>query len=247
MGHTAVILQISTLAAALLLPARAAAQADVEYRLDIGAAATATGYTGDFNASPLTGMQPGGSVIARLTPNTHTAYRAGLNITKIKGDYKPDGNQYPVYPEGSDGYAFSNTLVDLSLLYEYNFWHYGTGHEYRGAKRLAPFIALGLGMTFVSSADGTYDYGSGDSHSTSKSVITANIPVGLGMKYRLGDRTNLSLDWMFHFTLSDNLDGVADPYRIKSSGFLKNTDCYATFTLAITYSLSPRCSTCHKL
>ena len=80
----------------------------------------------------------------------------------------------------------------------------------------------------------------------SQSIVTANIPLGVGVKYKVADRLNLSLDWQMHFTLSDYVDGIKDPYRISSSGMFKNTDCYSTLMLALTYSFSPKCPNCQK-
>ena len=39
-----------------------------------------------------------------------------------------------------------------------------------------------------------------------------------------------------HFSLSDELDGVKDPYSVKSSGAFKNTDCYSALEVTLTYS-----------
>ena len=152
---------------------------------------------------------------------------------------------YPALLENG-GYTFKNTLGDLSVTYEYNFFPYGTGHEYRGAKRITPFISLGLGMTYVRNKNGTWDYSSTSPHSNTKNTMSANVPIGLGVKYKIGDRMNLSLDWQMHFSLTDYIDGVKDPYRISSSGTFKNTDCYSTLMLALTYSFSPKCPTCQK-
>jgi hypothetical protein len=49
-----------------------------------------------------------------------------------------------------------------------------------------------------------------------------------------------------HFSLSDKLDGVKDPYGIKSSGAFKNTDCYSTLQVSVTYDLWAKCKTCHN-
>lgn len=73
-----------------------------------------------------------------------------------------------------------------------------------------------------------------------------NIPIGLGVKYKIGTRVNLGLEWLMHFSLSDMLDGVQDPYTIQSSGLCKNTDCYSALQLSITYSFSAKCVTCNK-
>ena len=80
----------------------------------------------------------------------------------------------------------------------------------------------------------------------SKNAFAPNIPVGVGVKYRYKDRYNISLDWQMHFSMTDELDGIKDPYGISSSGIFKNTDCYSILTLAFTYSFSEKCRTCHK-
>ena len=79
-----------------------------------------------------------------------------------------------------------------------------------------------------------------------KNVFTANIPLGLGLKYKIGERLNLGIEWAMHFSLSDKLDGVEDPYGVKSTGIFKNTDCYSALMLSLTYSFSPKCANCNK-
>ena len=77
-------------------------------------------------------------------------------------------------------------------------------------------------------------------------MFTANVPIGLGVKYKLNERMNLGLDWGIHFSLTDELDGVKDPYQVKSSGMFKNTDCYSMLQLTLTYSFKAKCRTCNK-
>lgn len=221
------------------------AQDDVEYRMEIGAGVGATAYEGDFNGSILKNMQPTGAVVYRAILNPYMAIRATGMYTQLKGDAANAGTVFPA--EAQKNYSFKNSVIDMSLTYEYNFLPYGTGRDYRGAKRVTPFISLGIGMTYANCKDGTWDYSSQSVHSGTKSVITACVPIGLGVKYKVAPRLNLSLDWQMHFSLSDHLDGVKDPYGIASSGIFKNTDCFSTLMLSLTYSFSPKCRTCHKL
>ena len=211
--------------------------------MELGVGANLTTYHGDLSNGLFTNMQPGGTVLFRAIINPRSAVRISAMVSKLKGEVGKANTKFPDITEKE--YSFSNTLGDLSVAYEYN---------YRGAKRITPFISLGLGMTYAHCKEGTYDYSQGQTeggeyvpqYNSSKSVITGNVPIGVGVKYKIGDRTNLSLDYTFHVSFSDNLDGMDDPYRIKSSGLFKNTDCYSTLTLGLTYSLSPKCSTCHK-
>lgn len=221
------LLLITLLAA--LSTARAGAQTDDEYLLDAGFGAGVVSYLGDFNGSPLNAMQPAAAVMLRRVINPYMALRLALAAGTLKGNSADAATYYPELDEKPFG--FSNTVADMSLTYEYNFVPYGTGQDYRGARRLTPYIALGIGATYVK-AD--------------KSVFTANVPLGFGVKYKAAKRLNIGLEWSVHFSLSDKLDGVADPYTVKSSGLFKNTDCYSAFLLSVTYSFMPKCITCNK-
>lgn len=210
--------------------ARMSAQDDPQYRMEIGAGVGLLTYEGDFNGNVFGHMQPLGTVQGRYNFDPYKALRLGVSFGKLKGSSSNAKTYYPDYNEAP--FNFSNTLVDMSLVFEYNFWPYGTGRDYRGAKRLTPFVFGGLGATFVK-GDG-------------KNVFTGNVPIGIGVKYKMSERLNVGLDWAIHFSLSDELDGVKDPYGIKSSGPFKNTDCYSALELTLTYSFSAKCRTCNK-
>lgn len=214
----------------LLMPLSANAQEDDMYKMEIGAGVGLVSYEGDFNGSVTKNMQPGASLILRRVFNPYMDVRLNLMYGNLKGDSKGTQTYYPDYQQSP--YSFSNTLIDLSMTYEYNFWPYGTGKDYRGAKRLTPFVFLGIGGTYVKTEQ--------------KSVFTGNLPIGLGVKYKLAKRVNLAIEWAMHFSLSDELDGVKDPYMIKSSGLFKNTDCYSALQLTLTYSFMQKCKTCNS-
>lgn len=208
----------------------ASAQSDYEYRMEIGAGVGLVAYEGDFNDNITHGMQPMASAVLRRTFNPYMALRFAAAYGKLKGSSKNVKTYMPEYVDTP--YEFANSLVDVSATYEYNFWPYGTGHDYRGAQRLTPFIFAGLGATYAS--------GSGNN------VFTANVPLGVGVKYKVATRLNLGIEWAMHFSMNDNLDGVKDPYGIQSTGMFKNTDCYSMLQLTLTYSLMPKCRTCHN-
>lgn len=218
------------LALMTLSTVRVSAQDDVEYRMEVGAAVGLMGYHGDFNGSLTKDLQPMGSLVARYIFNPYMGLKANVSYGMLKGSSADVKTWYPDYRETPS--SFSNKLVDLDVVYEYNFWPYGTGRDYRGAKRLTPYLLLGLGGTFVKTDQ--------------KNVFTANLPIGVGVKYKVGARVNVGLEWAMHFSLNDELDGVKDPYGIKSSGLFKNTDCYSTLQLSVTYSFMAKCRTCHN-
>ena len=205
------------------------AQDDVEYRYEIGAGLGATTYYGDFNSRLFGNLSAAGAAVFKMVVNPHSAVSVTGMYSKIKGEY--DKAQTYYHPFYDEGYKYNSSIVDLSVRYEYNFWPYGTGREYRGAQRVTPYIYMGLGLTFAK---------------PEKTETALNLPIGAGVKYKAGERVNLALEWTMHFTTSDMLDGVKDPYGIKSSGFFKNTDCYSHLRLSVTYDIWKKCSTCHN-
>ena len=208
----------------------ASAQQDDEYLMEIGGGVGMVSYQGDFNGKITSGMQPAGAIVWRRLLNPYMGFRVTGMMGKLKGDATRVETYYP--DETTRAYSFDRSLTDVSVTYEYNFRPYGTGRDYRGAKRLTPFVFGGIGATYVSGGE--------------KKVFTANVPIGLGIKYKLKERLNVGLEWSMHFSLSDELDGIADPYGIKSSGAFKNTDCYSGLMLTLTYSFKSKCRTCNN-
>ena len=205
------------------------AQTEPEYRLELGGGIGAVTYLGDFNSGLFKEIQLMGSLLAKYRFDPRRAMAVNISYGQLKGSSK---NEKTYYPERQD-YQFKTSLVDVGLRYEYNFWPFGTGQEYRGAKRLTPYIYIGLGAT-IAKPD------------TIKTVVGVNVPLGGGVKYKLADRLNVGVEWTMHFCSSDKLDGVEDPYGIKSSGIFKNTDCYSHLRLSLTYDLWAKCKTCHN-
>lgn len=207
----------------------ASAQEEPEYRMEVGGALGVVSYEGDFNGNITKNAQPLVALVAKYRMNPRMSLGGSLTTGKLKGSSK-DVDSY--FPELHDSvYSFSNQLIDLGLRYEYNFWAYGTGREYRGARRVAPFIALGLGLTYADAGG---------------AVFTGNLMLGAGVKYKVGERLNLTAEWNMHFSGNDNLDGCVDPYGIKSNGLFKNTDCYSMLRIALTYDIWAKCKTCNN-
>ena len=204
----------------------ASAQDEPEYKMEMGAGAGLLNYTGDFNGNLLKGMEPWGTLIVKYHLNPRMALSFNLGMGKIKGS----SDNVDTWQE-KEPYSFDNTLTEGILRYEYNFWAYGTGREYHGARRLVPFITLGLGLT---------------NHSGESSGITMSLPIGAGIKYKVGQRLNLTAEWVMRLTPSDYLDGRKDIYGIQSSGLFKNTDCYSVLQLAVSYDIWMKCKTCHN-
>ena len=191
----------------------ASAQDEPEYKREIGAGTGLVSYVGDYNGNLLKGMKPWLMLMAKYKMNPRTALNLNIGTGKIKAE------------------EFNHRITETDLRFEYNFWAYGTGNEYRGARRFTPYITAGLGATF---------YGGPEKGAT------MNLPLGAGVKYKIGNRLNLIAEWAMRFTLSDKLDGSKDPLGIKSSGLFKNTDCYSVLQIGLSYDLWEKCKTCYR-
>ena len=211
-----------------LFISHAVAQTEPEYRLEIGGGIGMVSYEGDFNGQIFKDMQPMFTLLARYKFNPRVAVAMNVSYGDLKGSAK---NVKSHIPEQWADYTFKQKIGDVGVRMEYNFWPYGTGMEYRGAKRLTPYIFIGMGTTV---------------YKDDKTQLALNIPLGGGVKYKVGDRLNMAVEWAIHFTASDRLDGVSNPYGIKSSGLFKNTDCYSHLRLSVTYDLWAKCRTCHN-
>ncbi len=212
----------------LLAAVGAKAQTEPEYRLELGGGVGLLTYLGDFNTNLIKNPQPMFTLLAKYKFDPRQALAMNVSYGTLKGSAKYEKSYYPNVQED---YSFKNNVLDVGLRYEYNFWPYGTGEEYRGAKRLTPYIYIGLGITACKAG---------------KTEMGVNLPVGAGVKYKAADRVNVALEWTMHFTSNDRLDGIEDPYGIKSSGLFKNTDCYSHLRLSLTYDLWAKCKTCHN-
>lgn len=199
---------------------------ELEYALELGVMAGPSFYLGDANYhSFYKNTKLAGGILGRYNINPRMAVKFDLAYASIAGDASTQKNKFPDIPEQE--WKFSNSVVDFGAQYELSFWGYGIGSGYKGSRRLTPYIQMGLGATA----------GSG--------VFTLNIPLGVGVKYKLKERWNIGVDWTMRFTMSDKLDGIAAPYGI-SGGFLKNKDSYSLTMFYISYDLCPKYRRCNN-
>lgn len=199
------------------------------YRLELGGGiGFGTGHT-DLKGKWAADM----AAIARFPLNPRMAVKTQLSYLNLKGSTEGQKNFYPALPDtpGTDrlAYSVSDAVIDASALYELHFLPYGYLRDYKGHCRLVPYLQMGFGLTYGKAGK----------------AFTANIPLGVGVKYKVAERLNLGLDWLVHFTLSDKLDGLEAPLGISSSGF-RNKDHYSVLSLTLTYDLNPRCPTCNR-
>lgn len=221
--------------------ARAQGQ-DVEYQMEIGGGGGMCFYLGDANSTPFAHMSGMGGVLVRRMFNPRMALKGNLAFGHIKGDsegYFIPQDATSQTPEGGmpATVQFSRNLVDAGVQFEMNFWGYGHGGGYKENSPITPYALAGMGFTLAPGGAGT------------KGAL--NLPIGVGVKYKVRPRLNIGFEWTMRFTTSDELDvakgqpQLFQPYGIKSVG-LKNKDCYSFTMLFVTYDICPKYRKCNN-
>lgn len=219
----------------LLLPVCVVSAQELEYNMELGGMMGGSFYMGDANNTALfKNVAMAGGVLARYNINPRMAVKGDLAMGRIKGATAGLDNKFP---EG-ENVAFSRSVFDLGAQFEYNFFAYGTGAGYKGSRRLASYVQAGVGMTYAPKP--------------ANHVFAMNLPVGIGVKYKLADRLNVGGEWTMRFTTSDRLDVISvtglqldDPYGIAGKG-LKNKDCYSWLMLYVSYDMFPKYRKCNN-
>lgn len=202
-----------------------------EYKYEIGGMAGGAYYMGDANKNAFfKGLNPALGAVFRYNANFRWAVKADLLWGRISGSTAGLDN---VFPDNAQ-VSFNRNLIELGGQMEFNFFPYSDKFAYANAKRFSPYVLLGLGMT-VAPGNGS-------------TMASVNVPLGVGVKYKLKNRINLGCEFSFRKLFGDNLEGNAvldNPYGIKSS-FLKNKDWYSLLLLSVTWDFGPRNRPCNN-
>lgn len=210
------------------------AWAQDDYKYEIGGAVGTSFYMGDANKTSLY-QNPGfaGGVIFRYNIDLRWAMKSNLVIGHVSGDTRDSGNAFPLGQQTS----FSRMFYELGSQIEFNFFNYSDKFAYLGTKRISPYVFTGLGFTL----------GSGN-----KTFFDANIPIGVGVKYKWKERVNVGFEFSFRKLFSDSFDvtekgmnnfNLNEPYNIRNGTF-KNKDWYSLTMLSITWNFGPRVCPC---
>lgn len=205
-----------------------------EYKYEIGGATGSSFYMGDANRTKFY-HHPGiaGGVLFRYNINFHWGIKTGLFAGNVSGRSDKSGN---IFPHGQQS-SFHRTLAELGGQVEFNFFPYSDRYAYLGTKPYTPYLFTGIGVT----------YATGDNL-----FIDANIPFGMGFKYKLKNRMNIGIEFSMRKLFGDDFDvtekttgwNLDSPYGIESS-LLKNRDWYSFTMIFLTWEFGIREDPCH--
>lgn len=205
-----------------------------EYKYEIGSAVGTSFYMGDANRTKFY-LHPGiaGGLLFRYNINFHWGIKAGMLVGNVSGKSEDSGNVFPFEQQAS----FRRTLAELGTQAEFNFFPYSDKYAYLGTRPYTPYLFTGVGIT----------YATGDNH-----FIDANIPFGMGFKYKLKNRMNIGIEFSMRKLFRDDFDATQkttewsldSPYGIQSS-LLKNRDWYSFTMIFLTWEFGIREDPCH--
>lgn len=200
-----------------------------EYKYEIGGMAGGAFYMGDANKTALfKGLNPGLGAVFRYNANFRIAFKGNLAWAKVTGSTKGLDNVFPDNLQTS----FDRSLFELGGQFEFNFFPYSDKFAYLNTKRFSPYVLVGLGTTFAPGDD---------------AFFSLNMPMGVGVKYKLKNRLNLGCEFSVRKLFGDGLDNkeLDDPYEIGGSMF-KNKDWYSFLMLSLTWDFGPRNRECNN-
>lgn len=159
-----------------------------EYKYEIGGMVGGSYYMGDLNKNAFfKGLNPSLGVVFRYTPNFRWAVKTDLLWGRVSGS--TDGLEN-VFPNGATA-SFERNFFELGGQMEFNFLPYSDKFAYLNTKRFSPYIFMGFGVTV---APGNQTFAS------------LNIPLGVGVKYKVINRLNLGCEFSFRKLFGDSFD-----------------------------------------
>ena len=199
-----------------------------EYKYEIGGAAGGAFYMGDANKTALfQDLRPALGAVFRKNINFRWAIKSNLYWGQVAGSTETISQTFPNNLQTK----FLRNFFDLGGQAEFNFFPYSDQFPYLNTKRISPYILAGLGLTLATGGDNVF--------------FSVNMPMGVGVKYKLINRVNIGGEFAMYKLFGDSFDSKAlsDPMGVKSS-FFKNKDWYSTLLLSLTWDFGPRNRAC---
>ena len=201
--------------------------------IEVGGSVGLSYYMGDINPSkPFNQSQLGWGALVRYYNDTRWAFRLAYSNLQLNGSDKASGYR----PER--GLSFNDNVNDVALIAEFNFFDYFTGSKRHG---LSPYLFGGISvLSFNPKADdGTalcnvltdVDYdGTMPSDGDAKySKVAVSIPFGVGVKYSLGKKLGIALEWRWDYAFTDWLDDCHAYYPTVNNEYSDPTNFTGNF------------------
>ncbi|MBN9286235.1 MULTISPECIES: DUF6089 family protein [Flavobacterium] len=195
---------------------------------ELGVFLGGTNYVGDVG--PTSYIAPkdfGFGILYKWNRSTRHAYRISYTQGKISSsdaDSKVSGRK-------DRGYSFENSVKELSLALEFNFFDFDL---HNSGPLTTPYIATGVSFFRY---DELYIINGRTRTDDSRNAMA--IPIIAGIKTRLTDNLILGFEVGARYTFTDNLDGSNprnDQYKKLQFGNLNSNDWYVFSGVTLTYT-----------
>lgn len=188
-------------------------------------------YVGDVGSTNyIYPNNAGGGIVYKWNWNPRIAIRGSYRYIPINADDKNADNSF----RQNRGYKFSNTINELALGIEFNFYEYDFSSEEKNA---TPYILLefsGFNYNIVNSEINTGEY-------LYTNTTSYSVPFGVGYKTKFFGKLAIAVETKFSYTFKDDLDYTTP--KISSLDFGGNGNDWYVFTgVSIVYTFGrPAC------
>jgi len=191
----------------------------------LGIFAGGSSYNGDVNPQKMFYRPfPALGVILRKNLNPRYSLRAMLVASRLSGDDSDFSsvNEFQSYRR----HAFTeNNIFELSGQLDFNLFPCTINPA---SENFTPYAGIGLALLFSSE---------------SKPGFNATLPLALGLKWTVSKRIELSAEWSYRKTFTDDLDGLDNYYTTTSfvdrqKGDENSTDWYSFYGIILMINLN---------
>ena len=190
---------------------------------DYGVLAGVSSYIGDINPNRLLySPRPAGGIFYRYNFHPRQALRTSILIRRSEADDLDFKNDF----QRARAAAFSGTVGEWALQFEFNFLPYSTEGKLWD---FTPYFAAGGAIAFINTTTFTY---------------IPVIPFSFGFKVNLYKNLGLEAEYGFRKTFYDNFDGLKDLVAPSDFAWIHNNDWYTFTGIAVTWKIYSKLAGC---
>jgi hypothetical protein len=178
-------------------------------------------YTGELNRlGHFRQVSPAAGIIYRYNINPRLALRGSLYGGHIKGN---DAQSNQAFYQNRN-LSFRSPLVEGAFGVEFNYMTYATGRLFGERYWYTPYMIVQLSVFYFNPKAelngqwyelqplGTEGQGTSLSSRSNYSRVQVSMPLGLGFKFNVKKRVQISLEYGVRLTFTDYLDDVSGTY-----------------------------------
>ena len=178
--------------------------------------------------------------LAKWNRSDRHAFRASISYAKIEGNDKDSHESR----RKERGYQFENTITELSVGLEFNFWEFDV---YNGGTASTPYLYSGITYFWY---DALYKPPTGSVITDFDGAASFAIPMVLGYKITIGTNLVFAGEIGARYTFSDGIDGSSPVQGLKDNdsvkfGNLNNNDWYVFTGVSLSFSFGRKPCYCN--